>query len=132
MRTPLLRAAPVVSGLLFLLTAACNSEPQNIVVGPPDDMKDALAKAKPVELPPSVAASKTFRCKDNSVVYIDFMSDKKTANLRTKKGGTPTHLVAPEAGKPMVADGGYEVSGGASDASATVTVPGKGKQQCDS
>jgi hypothetical protein len=127
-----LRLAPVLSGSLFLLLAACNSQPENVVVGPPDDMKDQLAKAKKVELPPSVTATKTYRCKDNSVVFIDWMNDNKTANIKTKKDGEATHLVAPDAGKPMVADGGYEVSGTASAASAEVTVPGHGKQTCDS
>lgn len=132
MRTPSrFRAAPVLSGFLFLTLAACNSQPENIVVGPPDDMKAQLATAKQVTLPPSVAASKTYRCKDNSIVYVDFMSDGTTANLKTKKDGTATHLVAPAAGQPMVADGGYAVSGTASAASVSVTVPGKGKQDCD-
>jgi hypothetical protein len=135
MRTPFrpLRAAPVLSGLLFLALAACNSQPENIVVGPQDDMKDQLAHAKPVlALPPSIAATKTFRCKDNSVVYVDFYSDAKSAGLHLKKDSPPTMLKAPEAGQPMVADGGYAVSGKATDSTVSVTVPGKGKQDCDS
>ena len=134
MRTPSrpLRATPVLSGLFLFALAACNSQPENIVVGPQDDMKDQLAHAKPVELPPSIAATKTFRCKDNSVVYVDFYSDGKSAGLHTKKDGAPTMLKAPAAGQPMVADGGYAVSGTATASTISVTLPGKDKQDCDS
>ena len=134
MRTPFrpLRAAPALTGLLFLALAACNSQPENIVVGPQDDMKDQLAHAKPVELPPSIAATKTFRCKDNGVVYVDFYSDGKSAGLHTKKDGPPTMLKAPAAGQPMVADGGYAVTGTATASTISVTLPGKDKQDCDS
>jgi hypothetical protein len=134
MRTPFrhLRAAPALSGLLLLALAACNSQPENIVVGPQDDMKDQLAHAKPVELPPSIAATKTFRCKDNSVVYVDFYSDGKSAGLHTKKDGAPTMLKGPAAGEPMVADGGYAVTGTATAPTIAVTLPSKPKQDCDS
>jgi hypothetical protein len=134
MRTPSrpLRAAPVLSGLLFLALAACNSQPENIVVGPQDDMKDQLAHAKPVELPPSITATKTFRCKDNSVVYVDFYSDAKSAGLHLKKDSPPTKLTAPTAGEPMVGDGGYALSGTATASTVSVTLPGKDKQDCDS
>ena len=134
MRTPFrpLRATPVLSGLFLFALAACNSQPENIVVGPQDDMKDQLAHAKPVELPPSIAATKTFRCKDNSVVYVDFYSDGKSAGLHTKKDGPPTMLKAPAAGQPMVADGGYAVTGTATASTISVTLPGKDKQDCDS
>jgi len=134
MRTPFrfLRAAPAFSGLLFLALAACNSQPENIVVGPQDDMKDQVAHAKPVELPPSISATKTFRCKDNSVAYVDFYSDGKSVGFRTKKDGAPTILKAPAAGQPMVADGGFAVSGTATASTVSITQPGKPKQDCDS
>lgn len=133
MRTPFrpLRAAPVLSGLLFLALAACNSQPENIVVGPQDDMKDQLAHAKPVELPPSIAATKTFRCKDNSVVYVDFYSDGKSAGLHLKKDSAPTMLKAPAAGQPMVGADGSAITGSATASTISVTLPGKPKQDCD-
>ena len=34
-------------------------------------------------LPPAIAASKTYRCKDNSLVYIDWLSD---GTARVKAG----------------------------------------------
>ena len=67
-------------------------------------------------------ASKIYRCKDNSVVYIDWLSDNKSANVRSDKNGAATHVVAPEAGQPMVAEG-YSLTGSAT--SATITYNGK-------
>lgn len=108
--------------------AACNSQPETIVGGgPQDDMAAELANAAPVELPPSVKTSETYRCKDNSLVYVDFMSDDKTANIRTAKDGAPTQVKAAEAGQPMVAEG-YSLEGKGS--SITLTLPGKGSQSC--
>ncbi len=58
--------------------AGCSNEDHNLVVGGPEDpMANQLANAAPVELPPAIAASKIYRCKDNSVVYVDWLSDNK-------------------------------------------------------
>ncbi|MFL6734803.1 MAG: hypothetical protein ACJ8EY_08910 [Sphingomicrobium sp.] len=51
-----------------------------------------LAEAAPVVLPPSITASKIYRCKDNSILYVDWLSDNKSANVRTEKSGTPTQV----------------------------------------
>ncbi|MES2157295.1 MAG: hypothetical protein V4512_05795 [Pseudomonadota bacterium] len=116
-----------VASLAFL--SACNkSDEPEVVGGPADPMASELANAAPVELPPSLKANKQYRCKDNSLFFVDFMSDDKTALLRTEKTGTPTALKAAEVGKPFTAEGGYEVSG-AGD-TVTITVPGKSGQSC--
>jgi len=123
LRLPL--AAASVAALVIL--GACHREPTVIEVGPPDTQAEDLAKAKPVQLPPSIVASKAYRCKDNSLVYVDFMSDQKSAVLRMKKGGEATPLSATEPGKPF-AGNGYSVSG--SGSTITLTAPGKGAQAC--
>jgi len=112
----------------LILLAGCNREPETVTAGPPDTQAADLAKAKPVALPPSIVASKAYRCKDNSIVYIDFMSDQTTANYRTSKAGEPTVLTASAAGKPFTAPG-YSVSG--SGSTITLTTPKKGTQTCD-
>ena len=111
-----------------LLLAACSQKPE--VIEQPDDMKADLATAKPVELPPALIASKTYRCKDNSVVYIDFFAGDKQANLRTAKDGTPTQLKAEQGGQPLVADGGYSLTGTATSSEITLAQPGKASQSC--
>lgn len=120
---------PLIAAAGLSLLSACNNNDQpEVVGGPADPMAEQLANAAPVELPPSVKANKQYRCKDNSLIFVDFMSDDKTALLRTEKTGSSTKLAAPEAGQAYVAEGGYEVSGQGDD--VTITVPGKGAQAC--
>lgn len=128
MRHPLLLP---ISLLALTALGACNkdqTETVNDTIG--DPMENQLAHAAPVELPPALKESKTFRCKDNSLVYVDFFQGDKLVNLRTEKTGAPKQLKAAEAGQPYEADGGYKVEGGGS--SVTVTLPGKDAQLCKS
>ena len=108
--------------------AGCNKSDHTIVAGP--DTGGNTAQSGPVALPPSITSSKIYRCADNKVVYVDWLSDNKSANVRTDQGGSPTQVTAPEAGKPMTAPGGYEVSGSASAGSVKIAVPGHGSQSC--
>jgi hypothetical protein len=59
--------------------AACDTKPETITARDEDPMAEELAKAAPVELPPAIASSKTYRCKDNSLVKIDWLQDGKGA-----------------------------------------------------
>lgn len=120
---------PLAAVASIALLSACNKndEPE-VVGGPADPLATQLANAAPVELPPSVKANKQYRCKDNSLLFVDFMSDDKTALLRTKKDGDATTLKAANAGEPFTADGGYEIKGSGDE--VTITVPGKGAQGC--
>ena len=123
-RTPLLLSLVAAAAL-----AGCNQQPT--VVGPDDDPANRAPAANgPVELPPSIAASKTYRCKDNSVVSVDWLSDGKTANFRGGEGEPVVQLTAPEPGQPLVAEGGYSLTGTAQDSSVTLARPGKGSQSC--
>ena len=73
--------------------AACSSEPEVIGNGRFDPQAEALKNAAPVAPPPMVSASKTYRCSDNSLFYVDFYSDN-TATIRTEQTGTPTSLTS--------------------------------------
>lgn len=106
--------------------AACNSQPETIVAGNNDPDAATLNATKPVELPPMLTASHAYRCKDNSLVYIDFMSNN-TALYRTEKEGAAVQLKMEEAGKPYTAEG-YSVSGNGT--AITLTAPGKGTTDC--
>ncbi len=105
--------------------AACNTEPE-VVDTNPDPMKEELAKAGPVEAPPMIQASRTYRCKDNSLVYIDFYTNN-TAQYRTEKGGQATVLTSAGEGQPFTAEG-HSVSANA--AQIDLTAPGKGSLSC--
>ena len=117
-----------------LALAAC--EPETIDGNKrPDPMADELANAAPVELPPAIAASKTYRCKDNSLVQIDWLAQDKGAYVHGN-GQEQTHLKPAEAveGKPastdLTAEGGYVLKGNATASTVTLTLPGKGAQAC--
>lgn len=126
-RIPLIALVAAAAAL-----AGCNnSNDHNIVAGgPADPMANQLANAPPVTLPPSIDASKIYRCKDNSVVYIDWLSDKKSANYRSKKDDTPIQLMGTAAGQPLKGTGGYSLKGSATGSTVTLERPGKGSQEC--
>jgi hypothetical protein len=109
--------------------AGCNKENHTIVAG--DDSNDTnVATNASVVLPPSIAASKIYRCGDNSVVFVDWLSDNKTANVRTETTGSPTSVVAAEPGKPLTG-GGFSLTGSAAGSSVTLERPGHGSQTCN-
>lgn len=122
--------------LSLLALAACNSEPETIVGGDqPDPMASELANAAPVELPPAIASSKTYRCKDNSLVQIDWLAENKGAYVHGE-GYSQTHLkqAQPVEGEPastdLTADGGYVLKGNSRAPTVTLTLPGKPAQTC--
>ena len=123
-KSPLLAAAAALLAL-----AACNeNKPEEVSGTSPDPMASQLANAAPVELPPSIAASKQMRCGDNSLVFIDFFEGDKMVIVRTAKGGAPTTLKAPNAGEPFVAEGGFSLTGNSK--TATVVTPNEGTRTC--
>lgn len=124
-RNPLLLTLVAAAAL-----AGCNKEDHTIVAGPDGDTANqAPATNEPVVLPPSILSTKLYRCKDNSVVYIDWLSDNKSANFRGSQNATPVQLTAPEPGKAMVADG-YSLTGTVAASAVTLSRPGKGSQSC--
>lgn len=118
--------------ILFTLAAAAalaGCHKHTIVSGPPDD--NNVAVNADVQLPPSIIKTTLYRCADNSVVTVDYLSDNKSANVRAGKDTTSTQVTAPEAGQPMTAAGGYSVEGSPSSSSAKIAVPGHPAQTCN-
>lgn len=73
--------------LLITLTAAaalagCNKQSHTITADPTGDN---LAANAPVALPPSITGSKSYRCKDNQLVYVDWMSDGTARVKKTRE-----------------------------------------------
>ena len=54
--------------------AGCNENHNIVAGGEPDDGTNATANAS-VQLPPSIVSSKIYRCGDNKLIYVDWMSD---------------------------------------------------------
>lgn len=125
MRHTIFLAAAAATALL----AGCG-EPETITAGERTDPQAAeLAKAAPVELPPAIQASRTYRCKDNSLVYIDFMSNN-TALVRKAKGAEPplATVTAETPGGAYKSADGFTVSGNSEQ--ITYTSPKGGSQSC--
>jgi hypothetical protein len=87
------------STLLALVAAAalagCNNEDHTIVSDPagPDPMANVVANAGSIQLPPSITASRAYRCKDNSLLYIDWLSNG-SARVKKSRGEVGTTVPA--------------------------------------
>ena len=93
---------------IFALVAAaalagCDQSDHTITApGPYDPQANAAnSAAAPVVLPPSITATHTYRCKDNSLVYIDWLSDG-SARTKTDKAARATAVKVGEAGDPSL------------------------------
>ena len=119
-RTPLLLAIVVTAAL-----AGCSNEDQNNVAGTGDGNTTNVA----VELPPSIAASKTYRCSDNTITYVDWMTDNSPrTSVLARAGGDdgdcPRAGPADDQGEWLFPDRH------GSGSSISLTTPEHGKQSC--
>ncbi len=80
--------------------AGCNNEDHTIVAGPGAD--DQPMNNVGVTLPPSIQASKAYRCKDNSLIYVDWLSDG-TARVKKDRNEVGTTVALGE-GAPLTGD----------------------------
>ena len=112
---------------IFALAAAatisgCDNSDHNIVAGEGyDPQANALQNLDQVELPPSIVASHSYRCQDNSVVYIDWLSND-TARIKQERGVVGTTVTREGEEGPYTAEG--QSLTGSADAQ-TVTVNGQ-------
>jgi hypothetical protein len=113
-----------VLGSALLLTAC--GKPETITASDNDPDAKSLNAAQAVELPPMVTASRTYRCADGNLVYVDFFSNN-TALYKLAKEGAGTTLTAAEPGKPYTAEG-YSISGDGPQ--VDIAAPGKPSQSC--
>lgn len=109
--------------------AAC--EPTEVGPGAPTRQSMAEAERKAslpkVELPPSIVASRSYRCSDNGVLLVDWYSDGASAGVRTSPDAIQKRLKSATAGGAMVAEGGWSLTGSPKDAKVAFSSPGKPK-----
>jgi hypothetical protein len=124
MKSPILLAAAPLAALLAL--AACENETIDPNAEANAEAANVANAAASIEAPPMIQASRTYRCKDNSLLYADFYTND-TVQVRTKKEEAGTTLTAAAAGQPYAAEG-YSLS--ANSETISYTAPGKGAQSC--
>jgi len=105
------RKLPLIAVLAAAAVVGCDNSDHTIVAGPniADPQANVVANLDQVKLPPSIQASKAYRCKDNSLVYIDWLSD---GSARVKKSRE-------EVGGPVTPAGDPSLKGDAKSASIT-------------
>jgi hypothetical protein len=80
--------------------AGCDTSPEVVTGGPADprggaELANAVAN---VQLPPSIVASHKYRCGDNSIIAIDWLSDGKANSARvTPEGASGVNVTQAEA-----------------------------------
>ena len=122
-KTQILAAAAIAATVAL---AACNTEPE--VVQKDDPMADQLKNAAPVAPPPMIQVSRTYRCRDNSLYYVDFYTNH-SATVRTEREGDPVAMLTAAGGNPPYAgQEGYSISGNGEQVS--ISAPGRGSQSC--
>ncbi|MEO8142527.1 MAG: hypothetical protein ABI617_07695 [Sphingomicrobium sp.] len=95
------------SSLTILLIAAaalagCDQSDHTIIAdGPYDPQANLANNSAPVVMPPSITASHTYRCKDNSLAYIDWLSDG-SARAKIDKDDRAVPIKVGEAGDPSL------------------------------
>ena len=114
--TPFLAAA---ASAAFLALAGCNNQPQTINTIEPDT-NAPVTQLNAAELPPSITASKIYRCSDNSLFYVTFYSDSSAMLRRGSSSATGTRLNGTASSGPFTGDGNT-VSGNGNN----VTINGK-------
>ena len=144
MKKSLILLAP----LSMLALAACNKS-ETPAADEAAGTETAAAPAAPVELPPAITASGTYRCADNTILYVDFLGKNEAADIRVgEKSATAVRVTAPAAEAPAAdataaptteaaptgpmksADGENSLSGEGKQ--INVKLAGKGAQTCKS
>ena len=112
-RTPLLLTLIAAAAI-----AGCDNQGEPIVLGPDGNPVDeAPAVNEPVELPPSIVASNAYRCRDNSLVYVDWLSND-TARIKADRNEVGTTVTRGEDG--AYSGEGQSLTGDATAQSVTV------------
>lgn len=109
--TPLLAAASIAA---FAGLAGCG-EPEPEVVGEmydPADEEELAAQEAEIDVPPMVRASRSYRCEDNSVVYVTFYTNDTQVGVASERGAPPTILMNEAAAEDAEADGGEAAAEG--------------------
>jgi len=133
----------LLAPLSLLALAACNSSETPATAE--NAAETAATPAADIELPPAITATGTYRCADNTILYVDFLGKNEAADIRVgEKSAIAVRVTAPKAEVPAAdataaaepagpltsADGESSLSG--SGDQINVKLAGKGAQTCKS
>ncbi|HTU10487.1 MAG TPA: hypothetical protein VMG08_06255 [Allosphingosinicella sp.] len=101
--TPYLAAA---ASAALLALAGCNSDPVEINTVEADSNAPTTT-LNASELPPSITASKTYRCSypSNALFYVEFYSDNRAALRQGDRNATPKMLTGTSPTGPFEGEG---------------------------
>ena len=88
--------------------SSCGDGSNTVVLNPDGTEVNEAEEAavNNVVLPPSIVGSGKYRCKDNNIISIDWLSDGTVNSARvTPDGGTAVQLAQAEANGPYTAEG---------------------------
>jgi len=106
---------------------ACDRGSEVVVINKYDPQAEALKNAAPVAPPPMITKSMAYRCRDNSLVFIDFYTND-SASIRTERRTPPIATVTAEGGNPPYVAPGLSVRGNSEN--HRITAPGKNNLSC--
>lgn len=125
-QAPFMIRTPMIAPLLAAFAlSACDNGANTVVLNPDGtEVNEAQeAAVQNVTLPPSIVGSGKYRCKDNSLITVEWLSDGTVNSARvTPEGGAAVELAQAEAGGAYSADGA-SLSGEPN--AATVTYKGQ-------
>ncbi len=85
----------ICTTILVAAAALAGCEQETITAkGPYDPRPNAAANAASVQLPPAIASSQAYRCKDNKLIYVDWYSDG-SARVKASRSEVGTQVPAP-------------------------------------
>jgi hypothetical protein len=106
----------ILAPLSMLALAACNKS-ETPAADETAGTDTAATTAAPVELPPAITASGTYRCADNTILYVDFLGKNEAADIRVgDKAATAVRVAAPVAEAPAAPAAGAAATPPAAEA----------------
>jgi len=140
---PPLAVAPLAA---YIALAACSEQEPAVVGGMADPNADEIEELDPKELPPMRRGEASFRCDDNSVVYVSFYTDDTQVGVGMEQDAVQTILpneamaeaadgeeaAGAPAGPPRYSGEDYTLVGDSASATIQFAHPGGGLQNCSS
>jgi hypothetical protein len=122
-----------IAPLSMLALAACNqSETPAADTAAPDDTANTVAAEPPMKMPPAITSSGTYRCADNSIIYVDYLGENEAADIRVGDKSAPAvRVMPPEAAAPVdgaAAKDEAKAAGPMKSADGKTSLSGSGKQ----